>query len=165
MQTSIAGSRPHRWARPETGVTLLELLVVLTILSLMVSLVAPRVGRSVESWKLRSAAERVAQTLSYARTRALYEQRYYLVEIRSEGNLVRLLGPASGLVREYALPSDIRWEEEGNPASPSMRLVFSPSGAVEERTLWLRNRQGDKVKIHLSFLLGSPGIEITRQGS
>jgi len=167
MRMSLAGSKKDRRARSEAGVTLLELVVVLTILSLLVSLVAPRVGRSVDRWKLRSAAERVAQIMSYARTRALYERQYYVVEIGSEGNQVRLLGPSSGLVREYALPSDIRWEWEGESrlASPRTHLVFSPSGTVEERTFWLRNRQGDRVKIHLSFLLGSPGVEYAAQGT
>lgn len=165
MRTFSVGSRPNRLVPHEAGVTLLELLVVLTILSLMVSLVAPRIGRSIDSWRLRSAAARVSQIMNYARTRALYEQRYYLVEIRPEGNRVRVLEPASGFVREYALPPDVRWEEEGNPVSSSgMRFIFSPSGSVEERTLWLSNPQGGRVKIHLSFLLGSPGVEIARQG-
>ena len=65
----------------EAGVTLLELVIVLAILALAVSLVAPRFGNWSDEWTLRSAAERVAQTVRYARTRALFEQSYYVVEI------------------------------------------------------------------------------------
>jgi len=93
------------------------------------------------------------------------------VEIRPEENRVRLLGPplpaqaGSGLIREYILPSDIRCGEEGTGAASVVHLIFSPSGAVEDRTFWLRNRQGRKVEIHLSILLGGPGIEVVPQGA
>ena len=56
--------------------TLLELVIVLAILSLAVSLVAPRFGNWSDEWTLRGAAERVAQTVRYAHTRALFEQSY-----------------------------------------------------------------------------------------
>ncbi len=145
--------------------TLLELVMVITILSLMVGLVAPQIGHWIDDWKLRSASERIAQTIRYARVRALYEQHYYLVELHPGKNRVRVLEPASDFVREYALPSGIQVEEEDKAASSSvLRLLLPPSGAVEEKTLWLRNRRGSRVKIHLDFLLGTPRIEIARQG-
>jgi prepilin-type N-terminal cleavage/methylation domain-containing protein len=174
----------------DAGVTLLELLIVLALMSLLVGLVAPRFGRATDDWRLRSAAESVSQILRYARTRALYEQRYYVVEIRPTENRVRLLGPSllafrqaqggpfdfarvgersrtaqagSELVRDYLLPGDIRCEQEGTGAAAVMHLIFPPSGAVEERIFWLRNRQGRKVQIHISFLLGGPGVEVVRQ--
>jgi len=170
MRISKVGNRRCGLARGEAGVTLLELLVVLALMSLLVGLVAPSFGRATDNWRLRRAAESVAQILRYARTRALYEQRYYVVEIRPAENRVRLLGTtspglaSSGLLRQYLLPADIRCGEEGAAAASVMYLVFSPSGAVEERTLWLRNQQGRQIQIHLSFLLGAPGVEVVRQG-
>lgn len=160
MRTSLAGSRGCARGRREAGVTLLELLIVLSLLSLLLSLVAPRIGRSIDGWKLRSAAERVAQIAAYARARALFEQRYYLVEIDPTADRVRLLEPVSGFVREFTFPSDLRWEEEGNLAAQSrMRLIFPPSGAFEERTILLSNRRGNKMQVHLSFLFASPRVE------
>ena len=79
--------------------TLLELVIVLAILSLAVSLVAPRFGNWSDEWTLRSAAERVAQTVRYARTRALFEQSYYVVEIEPGTRSVRVFNPASGFSR------------------------------------------------------------------
>ncbi len=166
MPTSVAGNNRLGRARQDAGVTLLELLIVLALMSLLVGLLAPRIGRATDNWRLRRAGEHVAQILRYARTRALYEGRYYVVEIRPEENRVRLLGASSGLIREYLLPGDVRFGEEASPASFSvMRLVFSPSGAVGERTLWLRNREGSEVKIHLNLLLGRPGVEVVRAGA
>ena len=74
MRTSLAGNSGRQRKAREAGVTLLELVVVITLLSLMVGLVAPRFGHWLDDWKLRKAAERLAQTLRYARTRALYER-------------------------------------------------------------------------------------------
>ncbi len=166
MPTSVAGNKGREGAGLDAGVTLLELLIVLALMSLLVGLLAPRIGRATDNWRLRRAAEHVAQILRYARTRALYEGRYYVVEIQPQENRVRLLGASSGLIREYLLPGDIRCGEDGLGANiPVMRLVFSPSGAVGERTLWLRNRQGSEVKIHLNLLLGRPGVEVVRAGA
>lgn len=165
MPISSVGNRRPGPAQRDAGVTLLELLIVLALMALLVGLVAPRFGRATDNWRLRNAAENVSQILRSARTRALYEQRYYVVEIQPEENRVRLLGPSSGFVREYLLPAGIRCEEKGTGASSVMHLIFSPSGAVEERTLWLRNRQGSQVEIHLNFLLGRPGVEVVRQGA
>jgi len=171
MRISRVGNKRRGPARGEAGVTLLELLVVLALMALLVGLVAPGFGRATDNWRLRRAAESVAQILRYARTRALYDQRYYVVEIRPAENRVRLLGTTppgqagSGVIREYLLPADMRCGEEGAATASVTYLVFSPSGAVEERTLWLRNRQGRLVQIHLSFLLGGPGVEVVRQGA
>jgi Tfp pilus assembly protein FimT len=147
-------------------VTLLELVIVIALLSLLAGLVAPSIGHSIDEWRLRSAAERIAQTIRYARIRALYEQRYYLVEIRPGENQVSVREPVSGVAREYALPPDVQVGEGENPASSSvLRLIIPPSGALEEKTLWVRNRRGSEWRIHLDFLLGTPEVQVARQGA
>jgi len=147
------------------GITLLELVIVIALLALTAGIVAPRTARWIDSWRLRSAAEHMAQTIRYARIRALYERRYYLVEIRSGQHQVRVGEPDSGFVRQWTLPADVEVAEENNPTpSPVLRLIFPPSGAAEEKTLWLLNRQGRKVTLHVDFLLGTAGVEV-KQGS
>jgi type II secretory pathway pseudopilin PulG len=146
-------------------VTLLELVIVLAILSLAVSLVAPRFGKWSDEWTLRSAAERVAQTVRYARTRALFEQSYYVVEIEPGAHWVRVFNPASGFLRGFALPRTVTVDDGENPPPPVVRLLLPPSGVVEEKNLWLTNRRGSKFRIHVNFLLGAPAVEAVKQGS
>jgi len=163
MRTSLAGNeRPPRRA-PEAGVTLLELVIVLAILSLAVSLVAPRFGTWSDEWTLRGAAERVAQTLRYARTRALFEQSYYVVEIEPESRLVRVFSPASGFLRAFTLPRGVRVDDGAIPKLDVLRIMFPPSGVMEERSLWLSNRRGSRYWIHMNFLLGAPAVEAVKQ--
>ncbi len=166
MRILLAGSRRADAPRRQAGVTLLELMMVITILALMAAFVAPSIGHWIDDWKLRGAAERIAQTIRYARMRALYEQRYYLVELRPGNNSVRVLEPTSGFVREFALPTAIEWGEEKTvPSTSVFRLILPPSGAMEQRTLWLWNTSGALVRIRLNFLLGSSGVEISRERS
>jgi hypothetical protein len=145
-------------------VTLLELVIVMAILSLAVSLVAPRFGNWSDEWTLRSAAERVAQTVRYARTRALFEQSYYVVEITPETHLVRVFNPASGYLREFVLPRGVTVDDGEKHPPPVIRLLLPPSGVVEERNLWLTNHRGSKFGIHVNFMLGAPAVEAVKQG-
>jgi Tfp pilus assembly protein FimT len=145
--------------------TLLELVVVLAILSLAVSLVAPRFGNWNDEWTLRGAAERVAQTVRYARARALFEQSYYVMEIEPGTRRVRVFNPASGFSREFTLPRGVNVNDGEDPAPQVVRLFLPPSGVVEERNLWFSNRRGSRFRVHVDFLLGAPAIEAVRQGS
>jgi len=165
MRTSLAGSEPHRPPLAEAGVTLLELVIVLAILSLAVSLVAPRFGNWSDEWTLRSAAERVAQTLRYARTRALFEHSYYVVEIEPRSRTVRVFNPASGFAREFTLPRGVTIEDGEFPEPPLVRIMLPPSGVVEERNLWLSDRRKSKYRVHMSFLLGGSAVETLKQAS
>ena len=64
------------------GFTLLELLVVLTIATLLVSLVPPAISAVVPSVALRSATHDLAQTLRQARGRAIHGNRAVDVVLR-----------------------------------------------------------------------------------
>ena len=163
MRTSLAGNERRQPRPQEAGVTLLELVIVLAILSLAVSLVAPRFGNWSDEWTLRSAAEQVAQTIRYARTRALFEQSYYVVEIEPGARLVRVFNPASGFWRGFALPRGVTVDDGRYPPPSIMRVLLPPSGVVEERDLWLRNRRGSKFRVHVNFLLGAPAVEAVKQ--
>jgi len=163
------GNKTRRPKRNAAGMTLLELMVVITILSLMAGLVAPHIGPWLDAWKLRNAAERVAQTFRYTRARALFEQHFYVVEITPLQGLVRGLQTDSAVVRECSLPDGIQIEadeEQGTRSTAGIvSFIFPPSGEVEEKKLWLRNPQGRAVKVHLDFLLGGPGVEVVQGGS
>jgi prepilin-type N-terminal cleavage/methylation domain-containing protein len=162
--SSVGNERRHPQSQ-EAGMTLLELVIVLAILSLAVSLVAPRFGNWSDEWTLRGAAERVAQTVRYARTRALFEQSYYVVEIEPRAGLVRVLNPDSGFSRGFKLPGGVNVDDGEIPVPPVVRLLLPPSGVVEERNLWFSNRRGSRFRIHVDFLLGTPAVEAVKEVS
>ena len=165
MRTSSVGNSARRPAPGEGGVTLLELAIVLALLSLAVVLVLPRFGNWIDEWTLRSTAERLAQTVRDARTRALYEQGYYVLEINPAARRARLVGMQSHFERAFEIPAGIGVDDGEVPPAAVVRLLFPPSGAVEDRTLILRNRRGSRYSIHLDFLLGAPVVSALKKGA
>jgi prepilin-type N-terminal cleavage/methylation domain-containing protein len=166
MQTSSVGNNRRRLLGPDAGVTLLELIMVMAILALLAGLVGPAFGHWLDDWKLRGVADRLAETIRYARMQAVYQQRYFVVELKPEDHTVRVLEPSAGVVREYALPSDVQVGEDP-PGAPSevLRVILAPSGTAEAKTFWVRNPRGTTLKVRLDFLLGGAGIEIVRRES
>jgi prepilin-type N-terminal cleavage/methylation domain-containing protein len=166
MPRLIAGSDRRTKLAAQAGVTLLELILVIVILGLLAALVGPPIGHWIDDWELRGSAERVAQAIRYARVRALYEHRYYLVELRPANRDVRVAEPASGFVRDYSLPSAVRWsDDKQNLSTAPLRFLLPPSGPVELKTIWLRGSTGTWMKIHIAFLPGNTQVEISRERS
>ena len=151
-------SSTRRWQRPE-GVTLLELVIVLALISLVVALAAPQFANWIDEWRLRSAAERTAQAIRYARTRAVFEQNYYLVEVNATTERVQVADAAADTVRQFALPSGTRVDDGEEPRPALVRLLIPPSGDLEERNLWLTDRRGRQFRIHVDFLQGNAAVE------
>ena len=148
----------------EHGVTLLELVIALVLLSLAVGLVVPRFGSWIDEWTLRSTADRLAQSIRDARARALYEQGYYVLEINPAARRVRMVGVGSHFEREFEIPVGISVDDGEVPPPPVVRLIFPPSGTVEDRTLTLRNRRGSRYSVHVDFLLGAPVMAPAEKG-
>lgn len=88
---------------PETGFTLLELLVVLTIAALLLALVPPLLSGSMDSAQFRSSARDVAAGLRVARSTAIVENRSVALVMDVEQRSFRLEGEPK--VRQ--LPQDV----------------------------------------------------------
>src|SRR5947209_7971865 len=65
--------KPERGLKPrgcritaDSGITLVELLVVLVILSIALSVVGPSMGNSYENWTLRSAGQKTVALFRFA---------------------------------------------------------------------------------------------------
>jgi len=88
-----------------------------------------------------------------------------VVEIEPSTHGVRVFNPASGFSRAYVLPRGVTIDDGENPLPSVVRIFFPPSGVVEERNLWLRDRRRSTYKVHVSFLIGNPVVEAVKQGS
>jgi general secretion pathway protein H len=84
------------------GVTLLELLVVLSIMGLVAALVIPSFGSGPSTTELKSAARQMAAALRLARSEALATRREHFVLLDLERRAFRVDNEA----REIALPRD-----------------------------------------------------------
>lgn len=78
--------------RPRTaaaGFTLVELLVVMVIAALVLGLVATSISRNISGAEMRSAANKLAASLRYTRTRAILdkEEQVFLVDTENQSYL------------------------------------------------------------------------------
>ena len=97
-------SPPDRHARGATrGVTLLELLIVLSLMAIVAAMVYPRMGGGVSTTELKSAARQMAAALRLARSDALATRRESFVSIDLERRVFRVDRDP----REIALPKDV----------------------------------------------------------
>jgi general secretion pathway protein H len=119
-------SRPHHAAC--RGFTLIEMLVVLTVVGLLASLAPMAFERLSPGLRLEAAARELADTLREARGLAIRDNRPWFVEIDVDANVARL-GPDG---RAQALPDDVQLsltvatvEREGSDAG---RIRFYPDG-------------------------------------
>jgi Tfp pilus assembly protein FimT len=117
---------------PSRGVTLLELLVLLGLLSVLAGAAAPRVTGMMDALELRAGAVRLASTLVRARLAALADGRAWWVRIVDARAFE--IGPEGGEPSRAELPGRVRFV--GATSGGDVR--FAPSGWAENATFTLR---------------------------
>ena len=143
------------------GITLLEMVVVLTIIAVLGAIVFPSVTAGLDTLRLKSAADRLANTFRYARVRALRQQTVCQVTVDPERRQVELedLGRAApgtkpSYRRAWRLPPEIAVEPRG------MRtFVFPPDGGTPQVALRLVNARGRAVTVEFDVLTALPRVE------
>jgi prepilin-type N-terminal cleavage/methylation domain-containing protein len=155
------------------GFTLVELLVVITIVGTLAMLAAPRVGNSLINLQLKTSARALAASLRYAGSRAATEKIMYQAVIdKGEGILtVRPLYPVmaedenaeelshSGrsLKKEYALPEGIQFHEvktrkgRHDPAEPYF-IYFLENGTSTGGEISLVNTRGKSCIVRVDIV-------------
>lgn len=104
------------------GVTLLELLVVLSLMATVAAMVYPRIGGGVSTTELKTAARQIAAALRLARSDAVATRRESFVAIDLERRVFRVDRDA----REIALPKDV----ELKLFTAQSDLISDKSGAI-----------------------------------
>lgn len=93
------------------GLTLIELIVVMTLLVLLAFISLPSFVTATKSAQVRTATQQLVAVLRYARAKALSIGRPILVELDREGNTVRVLLPAD-VVQRQTEQRTRSWEAE-----------------------------------------------------
>ncbi|UCH82485.1 MAG: GspH/FimT family pseudopilin [Nitrospiraceae bacterium] len=70
----------------ENGVSLIELLITIVIISILASMGIPQYGKFVGESRVRSAADDLLQTMRLARTMAIKENRAYFITFNEAGD-------------------------------------------------------------------------------
>ncbi len=163
----------------DKGFSLMELVIVLTILVLSVSLVTSSMSNLSRTVELKAAAKKVSGILRYYRSEAINKGLVYQVLFDSESRAVKvqsvsLAEPSDetetaekkggdGVKTLYGLPEGVRMRELDFP-SPEYpcdlpAVEFYPNGGSNGGSVLLGSpeRKGYKIKIY--FLTGAVEIE------
>lgn len=148
------------------GVTLIEMMMVVLIVSLIAGISFPAVSSGLDSIRMRSAADSIAAFLSQAVMQV--ERREEPVELlfsRHE-NLIALRGLRPGLAREMTLPEGVSLlnvlpDPEGANADVRSILVF-PGATFPRVAVLIGNRRGQKRLVRIDPVTGAALVEEPR---
>ena len=153
----------RRTGRPRAGITLMEMLVVLALVSLLAGITYPSVTAGLDSLRLSSATSRVVTFFNAAMNRA--ERRRQVVELTivPSESLLRLLSTEPGFHRELKLEDGVRivkvlpeliMADEG-----PRRFYFHPGGTPPRAGILLRGQRGPARLVRVDPMTGVPRVE------
>ena len=148
----------------ERGVTLLEMLVVVTLISVVISISYPSISAGLETIRLNSAADSVVAFLDGALTRADRRQVMTEVILLPQESKLMVRSPEPGFFKELQLPEGITMAHivpEAIGADPSLPLTFFvyPGGTAPRIGVELRDRRGSRRFVRVDPITGVPVIE------
>jgi prepilin-type N-terminal cleavage/methylation domain-containing protein len=151
------------------GVTLLEMLIVVTLIGVLAGLTYPTVASGIDSLRLRSAGDRVVSFLTTALDRA--ERRQQVVEIRISPAENALSARSSDLSfdRTLAVPDSIRIVSVLPPLVDAIdpnqqrRFLVYPGGTAPRIGIELASPDGRKRMVTVDPLTGLPRSELETQ--
>lgn len=145
----------------ERGVTLIEMMIVVTLIAIMVGISFPAVGSGVDSLRMSSASDGVASFLLGAIHRAERRQQMMELSISKKENAMLLAG--IDFERRFQLPdgvsiADVLPAVPGD-SNPVRRFLLYPGGAPPRIGVRLVNRRGAERMVSLDPITGVPQIE------
>lgn len=157
----------NRRSRPkaigQSGVTLIEMLMVVVIISLMVGIAVPAFQAGLPAIRLRSAASSVAQLLHAARNQVERDQTAVLLEVDPARRMLRFRPVSGEGGEELELPTGVGISAVyPTPlGSPPVRreFLFLPGGSPPPIAIELENDRDAHKTIRLDPITLSPLIE------
>ena len=134
------------------GLSLVELLVVLGIVSLMLAISFPAVTSGVEAIELRAAADRAGAFWAAARQQADRRQSVVQVTVDPKANEVRAVAADGGWSDAYSLDRGLTVA-----VPPQKRAYWIYPGSPSQRfELMLAGRSGDRAGVRVNVFTGVP---------
>lgn len=150
----------------QRGVTLLEMLIVATLIAIVVGLSYPSAAAGVDSIRLRSAGDKVVSFLETALDRADRRQQVIELRISSAENALAARSADSSFVRALEIPEPVHIASVDPPlyngADPSQqrRFLLYPGGTAPRIVINLETKDGRKRRVIVDPFTGIPHSEL-----
>jgi prepilin-type N-terminal cleavage/methylation domain-containing protein len=144
------------------GITLVEMLIVVTIIGLIAGISFPAVSSGLDSLRLRSASDSLVSFLNAALNRAERRQEVAEIAISTQDSALHLTTPT--LSRELDMPPGVTiravWPKlpDGETNEPRRFLLF-PGGNVPRIGIEIANRKGVRRLVRVNPMTGVPEVQ------
>ena len=149
--------------RPQSGVTLIEMLIVVALISLFAGLMFPSVSSGIESFRLRQASDGISGFLNAGLNRA--ERKRVVIEITVDKaqNALAMYSTEPGFAKRLELPDGVRIidvlpPEPQDPMAPR-RFVIYPGGSPPRFGVEIENRRNIRAIVRVDPVTGVPEVE------
>lgn len=136
------------------GFSFLEIVVALSILGLFLTVSLPNLADWLHSYRLKTAANTLANHLRQARLSAVYEGVKYQLQVKNkdQGNFYQLVQDPDGVNRIIEsigkIVLDAAYTEVFIISAPgSGKITFTPKGTASTGSIILQNSKGEQKKI------------------
>jgi len=166
MPTLLVGkTRPA--GKIESGVTLIELVVVVSLISLMIGISFPAITSGVDTLRLNAATNSVVSFFNTGLSRAERRQQVVEITILKTENALSMRSTEPGFTRTLELPEGVSImhilpELPQNPGAPSSFLLY-PGGTVPRFGVALVNRRNVERIVRVDPITGVPQVEQVEQ--
>lgn len=147
--------------RRARGVTLLEMLVVLAVVSLMAGISFPAVTAGLDSLRLRSAGDEVVSFLYTGLTYAERREQVMELSISRATNRMSFRNAAGDFHRDLSLPESITIArvDPAPPGEVETNVMLYPGGSFPSIRIELANRRGAHRVVRIDPVSGMPAVE------
>ena len=153
----------------QSGVTLIELLMVVAIIGLLAGLSYPAASSGMDALKLRSAGDEVAAFLYQSVGRAERRQEPVEITFQKAVGVIMARGLKPGSERELALPDGIRilavLPEPPGPEQPVRSYFLLPGAAFPQLSVVIGNQKGNRKLVRLDPVTGAPSVSAVENGA
>jgi prepilin-type N-terminal cleavage/methylation domain-containing protein len=146
-----------------SGVTLVEMLVVVALISLMVGISFPAITSGIDSLRLNAATNGVVSFLDYGLSRAERRQQVMEITISKTDNSLEMRSSEPGFYRKMQMPDGVSIVQvlpplPDNPDAKRNFLLY-PGGTVPPLGLQLINRRNVQRVVRVDPITGVPHVE------
>lgn len=158
-ERGACGTRPPRVEEPVRGFTLLELVIVMTLIVAATVLVAPSFRRGLSSLELESATRDLITRMKMARSEAVAKQQVFRIlfqdSTEEEQAQYVLTDDYESPLKSFRLPVGVSVKPGAEqPPGETLKVSFYPNGRSSGGSLLLTNQAGRVLQVDVDPVTG-----------